>query len=309
MAYIKDTAIVIVDTKSWDTKTTLTDPKTTGEYSVCAYSHCGKYLAAGTVAGELSIWNVRSGEIVKGETRGTDPYAITAIVWNPSGNGELAYADSSGQLGTATDCWIDDDGENELFKEAGSETTSEVNFGGSKSANFWLIFIFNIFVFCFCVVDFVDDAAAVDDEEDDNENCVSLNRLKDSVMKTTNQDNEIDDLLEAKTAGSNSVMGDPPIGPMIKMAPLQPPFQPSATPKHLEHRFMVWNEVGIVRSHTTDVENSIEVEFHDSRVHHGFHLKNYLHHTMASLSTTALALSCETPRYHRRCLKMDFNKI
>lgn len=144
----------------------------------------------------------------------------------------------------------------------------------------------------------MDDAAVDDDGEEDNENCVSLNRLKDSIMKT-NEDNEIDDLLEAKTARSNSVMGDP-IGPMIKMTPLQPPFQPSATPKHLEHRFMVWNDVGIVRSHATDAENSVEVEFHDSRVHHGFHLKNYLHHTMASLSTTALALSCETPRYLKK---------
>lgn len=133
MAYIKDTEIIIVDTKSWDTKTTLKDSKTTGEYSVCAYSHCGKYLAAGTVTGEISIWNVRSGEIVRGETKGTDPNGITAIAWNPSGNGEFVYADNSGQLGTVNDCWIADDGENDIFKEGASDTTSEVNFGGSKS--------------------------------------------------------------------------------------------------------------------------------------------------------------------------------
>lgn len=58
---------------------------------------------------------------------------------------------------------------------------------------------------------------------------------------------------------------------------------------------MVWNNIGIVRSHTSENENSIEVEFHDSLTHHGIHMNNYLNHTMACLSSTVLALACETP--------------
>lgn len=107
-------------------------------------------------------------------------------------------------------------------------------------------------------------------------------------------DLEIDELLENKTTRSESV-ADEPRG--VKSVPLQPPFQPSSTPRHLEHRYLLWNDVGIVRAHETDTENSIEVEFHDASVHHGIHMTNYLHHKMASLSTTVLALACETPRY------------
>lgn len=60
---------------------------------------------------------------------------------------------------------------------------------------------------------------------------------------------------------------------------------------------MVWNGIGIVRSHISESENSIEVEFHDSLTHHGIHMNNYLGHTMASLSNSVLAMACETPRF------------
>lgn len=76
--------------------------------------------------------------------------------------------------------------------------------------------------------------------------------------------------------------------------PIQPPFQSSATPQNLEHRYLCWNHVGIVRCHKTAAENSIEVEFHDVSTHHGIHMDNYLHHTMASLSSTVVALAGET---------------
>lgn len=60
---------------------------------------------------------------------------------------------------------------------------------------------------------------------------------------------------------------------------------------------MCWNEVGIVKCHTTDTENSIEVEFHDTSTHHSIHMNNHLNHTMAALSYSVLVLACETPRF------------
>lgn len=107
---------------------------------------------------------------------------------------------------------------------------------------------------------------------------------------------EIDDLLEAQSNFSEK-SNRRPLTPVIKVVPLQVAFQPGATPISLEHRYMVWNSVGIVRAHKSDTENSIEVEFHDASVHHGIHITNYLNHTMASLSTTVLALCGETPRW------------
>lgn len=108
---------------------------------------------------------------------------------------------------------------------------------------------------------------------------------------TKNKDDD-DDLLELKTNRSDSVADVKVASPVIA---IQPPFQSSSTPSHLEHRYMAWNNVGVVKAHNTDDENSIGVEFHDASVHHDIHIGNYLNHTMAALSTTVLALGCETP--------------
>lgn len=129
-----------------------------------------------------------------------------------------------------------------------------------------------------------------------------MEKLKNETLKITNND-EIDDLLDgmstrsglpdnddAKSDGRSTAMGN-----YVKTYQLQAPFQPGSTSRALEHRYMVWNHVGIVRSHATSSEDSIEVEFHDASVHHGLHMVNQLHHSMASLSSTVLALCNETP--------------
>jgi chromosome transmission fidelity protein 4 len=38
-------------------------------------------------------------------------------------------------------------------------------------------------------------------------------------------------------------------------------------------------------------DSNIEVNFHDVTVHHSMHINNFLHHTMAALSTEALVLA------------------
>lgn len=116
-------------------------------------------------------------------------------------------------------------------------------------------------------------------------------------------DDEIDEILEGgsnkgadddddddvKSDGRSTKMGN-----YAKIYQLQAPFQPGETPRSIEHRYMVWNHVGIVRAHKTNAENSIEVEFHDASIHHGLHMVNHLNHTMASLSSTVLALCNES---------------
>lgn len=119
------------------------------------------------------------------------------------------------------------------------------------------------------------------------------------MQKTAEE--EIDELLDAHSlkTGDNddveSVTQSAVPAAYAKTYTMQPPFQPGSTSKSLEHRYMVWNDVGIVRAHATETEDSIEVEFHDSGVHHGLHMVNHLHHTIASLSTSVLALCNETP--------------
>lgn len=122
-------------------------------------------------------------------------------------------------------------------------------------------------------------------EDDDDDDGISLNRIKNETLKFGSQ--------ESLSEKSN-------VAPSIKDIPfrtvnLQSAFQPGSTPTSLEHRFMVWNHIGIVRSHKTDAEDSIEVEFHDTSTHHGIHMNNHLNHTMAALSSSVLALACEAP--------------
>lgn len=121
-------------------------------------------------------------------------------------------------------------------------------------------------------------------------------------MKLKTVDDEIDEFLEnASIKTGNDINDDKSdgrstvAGHYAKTYDLQSSFQPGETPKTLEHRYMVWNHVGIVRAHSTPTENSIEVEFHDASIHHGLHMVNHLNHTMASLSSTVLALCNETP--------------
>ena len=73
---------------------------------------------------------------------------------------------------------------------------------------------------------------------------------------------------------------------------LQRPFQPGSTPVTLEQRFMVWNDVGIVRCYNTDDENSIDVEFHDTATHHSIHHDNSeTQYSIAALSNDALVFA------------------
>lgn len=54
----------------------------------------------------------------------------------------------------------------------------------------------------------------------------------------------------------------------------------------------VWNSVGIVRGYNDEQDNAIDIEFHDTAVHHAMHLTNSLGHTIADLSREAVLLAC-----------------
>lgn len=125
-----------------------------------------------------------------------------------------------------------------------------------------------------------------DDDDDDGENVISLSKIKKSLTVGDDDAKSHSDIAsEFHATEAKNVL------PEIN---LQAPFQPGSSPIHLLSRFMVWNDTGIVKCYNSDKEDdsSIEVEFHDSSVHHSIHINNYLRHTMAALSSQALALSC-----------------
>ena len=50
--------------------------------------------------------------------------------------------------------------------------------------------------------------------------------------------------------------------------------------------------MGVVRGYNDDQDNAVDVEFHDTAVHHAMHLTNALGHTLADLSQEAVLLAC-----------------
>ncbi|KAL0901352.1 hypothetical protein ABMA27_006631 [Loxostege sticticalis] len=250
LAYPNNREIILLDCESWGQRMTFTHSSIKCAISQCLFSPCGQYLAGSTVAGQIAVWEVQTGNCV-GLVEHPTSHNVSAMAWNPKGNGVLAYCDVAGQLGCLVNCYGKD-----------SATGDEIEH-----------------------VERVDDDDLGDllpNDESDDENAISLEKLKNETLGL------VEPRDESRPASA--------LPPAPHTAPPQPPFQPSGTPAHLEHRYMCWNDVGIVRCHTLENgESSIDVEFHDTNVHHGLHLNNYLNHTMASLSTSVLALACETP--------------
>ena len=62
----------------------------------------------------------------------------------------------------------------------------------------------------------------------------------------------------------------------------------------------MWNSVGIIKQYNTEDENSIDIEFHDTSIHHAMHITNTANYTIGDVSTEAVVLGNEadedTPR-------------
>lgn len=162
MAYCNRSEVIIVDTVNYETvsklrrrgtNTSATSSVSDATFTVCRYSTCGKYLAAGTDRGDICVWHVRSGEAVEVTSKeDVQAQSITAIVWNPANSDELAYTDNTGQLGTVTE-----DGSNtrdDDLDEVVDERQEDIFDGGKKSVcrtqkikrKFIFTYIINIFV-------------------------------------------------------------------------------------------------------------------------------------------------------------------
>lgn len=272
LAFPKLSSIQIVDTANWETKFQLANNEISGKYSVCRFSHCGKFIAAGSSSGEISVWNTADKSQLKGECSSEDTHTITALAWNPNNNGEFAFCDADGQLCSII---LSAYRNNEFIADEAAEDDKQENIEDDADD-------------IYGAIDFHDDP---EDEDSDNENCISLRKLKNETLRNSDDEDDNDSVKSRPTSAASVKERYPAVKPYQ----LQPPFQPGSTPVNLEHRFMVWNHVGQVLCHSAD-ENSIITEFHDVTVHPSLHTLNNLNHEMASLSTSCLALATkETP--------------
>ncbi|GJQ71634.1 hypothetical protein Trydic_g11333 [Trypoxylus dichotomus] len=251
LAYPDENVVHILSVDGWATHKKLVADSIAASFSIVQYSPCGNFLAAASEHGDVVIWDIPSQAVINCSQNQTST-AICAMVWNPLGNGEIAYCDIQGQLGIITNCIS-----TLQISSAINETTdenAEVDFG---------------------------DIQFEDDDDDDGENVVSLEKLKSSVMGI-----EPELQFDKESSASSSRPRTPEI-------PMQSPFMPSSTPVHLSPRYLCWNDVGIVKAYGTsdDESKSIEVEFHDATFHNSMMMQNFQNYTMGSLSSGALTVA------------------
>ncbi|ALC41937.1 Ctf4 [Drosophila busckii] len=270
LAYALDNEIVVLNTSNWEVAYKLRDERVSSNYSCCVFSPNGERLAAGTTNGELSIFDVLQRKALPVETPPSDCKAITSLAWNPANAEELAFCDATGQLGTLF--------LTEAELENGMEVEDQADLLGLDDYEFEQR-----------DGDDDNDVAADNDDGDG----VSLEQLKRKVMSNAaySEREALDDENSKQSLGNSSSIAPP--APQLKLFKKQPAFQPSATPNDLEHRYLVWNDVGIVTAHTEpNGDGDIDVEFHDASLHHTLHLSNnYNQHNLGSLSRSALALA------------------
>ncbi|XP_064148570.1 WD repeat and HMG-box DNA-binding protein 1 isoform X2 [Loxodonta africana] len=288
--------------ETWSNQFDLSDNFISQTLNIVTWSPCGQYLAAGSINGLIIVWNVETKDCLE-RVKHEKGYAICGLAWHPT-CGQIAYTDAEGNLGLLENV-CDPSG-----KKSSSKVSSRVEkdyndlFDGDDASN---------------ADDILNDNAAktpsfskgiINDGEDDDdlmpassrprqrshileddENSVDITLLKSgsSLLKEEEDDDQADNIHSLPLVSSQRPFYD---GPMP--TPRQKPFQSGSTPLHLTHRFMVWNSIGIIRCYNDEQDNAIDVEFHDTSIHHATHLSNTLNYTVADLSHEAILLACES---------------
>uniref|UniRef100_A0A1B6MKD1 Uncharacterized protein n=1 Tax=Graphocephala atropunctata TaxID=36148 RepID=A0A1B6MKD1_9HEMI len=246
---------------SWEKTTTFVDPNPGNQvFSVVKFSACGGYLAASTTEGHVLVWNVTTQGLVA-NLQTEESKHICALDWSPQLL-QVAFCDNHGNFGTI-DLDLPPTGRQESSLMPADVEMADPEFGNT------------------------------DDEDDDN--VISLEKIKNESGFLADDLLDDEDKPSVKEDEDGRVSRHSDVRPIVStpLSDLQPPFQPSSTPISLQYRFMVWNDVGIVKQTNTEDENAIDVEFHDTNHHHAFRVNNLAGHTLAALSAETLVMACE----------------
>ncbi|KAH0513600.1 WD repeat and HMG-box DNA-binding protein 1 [Microtus ochrogaster] len=286
--------------ETWTNPFDLSDSSISQTLNIVTWSPCGQYLAAGTINGLIVVWNVETKDCME-RVKHEKGYAVCGLAWHPT-CGRICYTDVEGNLGILENV-CDLSG-----KMSSSKVSSRVEkdyndlFDGDDTSS---------------AGDFLNDNAVempsfskgiIDDEDEDDNLMLAADRLRRRSHVLGDDENSADaTMLNTglhKEEGEDDQAGSIHNLPLTKSqrpfydgpmpTPRQKPLQPSSTPLHLSHRFMVWNSVGIIRCYNDDQDSAIDVEFHDTSIHHATHLSNAFNYTMGTLSHEAVLLACES---------------
>uniref|UniRef100_A0A8D2B0B3 WD repeat and HMG-box DNA-binding protein 1 n=1 Tax=Sciurus vulgaris TaxID=55149 RepID=A0A8D2B0B3_SCIVU len=284
---------------TWSNQFDLSDSFISQTLSIVTWSPCGQYLAAGSINGLILVWNVETKDCME-RVKHEKGYAICGLAWHPT-CGRISYTDAEGNLGLLEN--VCDASGKMSSRKVSSRVEEDYNdlFDGDNTSN---------------AGDFLNDNAVEipsfskgtmnDDDDDDlmlassharqrshiledDENSVDVTMLKTGLLKEEEEDDQTGSIHNLPL-----VTAQRPFYDGLIPTPRQKPFQSGSTPLHLTHRFMVWNSIGIIRCYNDEQDNAIDVEFHDTSIHHATHLSNALNYTVADLSHEAILLACES---------------
>ncbi|MEE6492231.1 hypothetical protein FKM82_016522 [Ascaphus truei] len=286
----------VYERDTWRKSFTLANDFISQPLNVVTWSPCGQYLVAGSVDGCIVVWNVVTKACVE-RIKHEKSYTICALSWHPR-MAQVAYTDNEGNLGLLENVCHGDG------KPAGgkvpSATTKDYDelFDGDDDEDF-------------LNGDMIDHQGLGANDEDavqvsgrarhrvailDDDNTLDVPSLRPSGSEKPDRgddDNDDDDQTSGvQTFPAIASMKPSYSGPVP--TPRQRPFQSGSTPSHLMHRFMVWNSIGVMRCYNDEQDNAIDVEFHDTSIHHTMHLTNTLNHTIADMSQEAVLLACDS---------------
>ncbi|OWK54297.1 WD repeat and HMG-box DNA-binding protein 1 [Lonchura striata] len=290
-----DKVVKLFRRETWDSQFDLSDASITQPLNVVVWSPCGQFLAAGSVDGNLVVWNVETQQCIE-RMKHEKKYSICGLAWHPKYK-QIAYTDNEGNLGLLENIG-DVEKPNDKVASAVAKDYNDLFDGDDDD-------YFN--------GDMIEPPSSpkTGDNEDDADDLMQPPGHMRRALIDDDDDNSLDiglikassGLLEKEDDGDDQPGGFSALPPSSTQQPFydgpmptprQKPFQSASTPVHLMHRFMVWNSVGIVRCYNDEQDNAIDIEFHDTSVHHATHLPNSLGHTMADLSTEAILLACES---------------
>ncbi|XP_014450612.1 WD repeat and HMG-box DNA-binding protein 1 [Alligator mississippiensis] len=291
-----DKVVKLYRRNTWENQCDLSDNFITQTLNVVIWSPCGQYLAAGSVDGCIAVWNVDTRQCME-RIKHEKSYTICGLAWHPK-YGQIAYTDTEGNLGLIENV-CDKDGK-KLSAKVPSTVTKEYGDLFDEDDNDFLNGD---------LTELQSSPKVTANEEDDDDDLMLASgrprhrgaileddesSLDTAVMKVNpnlegEEDDQADGLSVLPVSSTQRPFYD---GPMP--TPQQKPFQSGSTPVHLTHRFMVWNSIGIIRCYNDEQDNAIDVEFHDTSIHHATHLPNSLNHTMADLSSEAILLASES---------------
>lgn len=257
--------IQIYDRNSWSTNGSIQDSQFSGMYSVLDLSPDGTHLAAGCYDGHILIFDLKTKTCVD-RFKHESGLSIMSLSWNPSNQTEIAFCDREGQLGLLSE--INLKGGNQPAKEQRVKETLGIFEDDDDDAE---------------LVQASDEPSKEQIFDEDSNDSTPANVLKPLDDDLASEDGEAPPVVPVQTR----IVERPGFVP----TPPQGAFQPGSTPKHLSSRFMMWNAVGIIKQFNTEEEESIDIEFHNTAIHHAMHLTNSAGYTMADVSTEAVVLA------------------